>query len=71
MSEVTIARRAIPSRKAAESYDEAEEAEDFQAIGMRCQETLIQHVRALAKPEMVPAGEAQCHRHVRDCCDAS
>ncbi len=43
--------------QAAESYDDAEEAEDFQAVGMRCRETLIQFVRVLAKPEMVPAGE--------------
>jgi len=43
--------------QAAESYDEAEEAEDFQAVGMRCRETLIQFVRVLAKPEMVPEGQ--------------
>ena len=43
--------------QAAESYDEAEEAEDFQAVGMRCRETLIQFVRLLAKPEMVPEGQ--------------
>ncbi len=43
--------------QAAESYDEAEEAEDFQAVGMKCRETLIQFVRSLAKPEMVPEGE--------------
>lgn len=43
--------------QAAESYDDAEEAEGFQAVGMRCRETLIQFVRVLAKPEMVPAGE--------------
>ena len=43
--------------QAAESYDDAEEAEDFQAVGMRCRETLIQFVRVLAKPEMVPVGE--------------
>src|SRR3989442_1287831 len=42
---------------AAESYDMAEEAEDFQAVGMKCRETLIQFVRALAKPEMIPTGE--------------
>jgi hypothetical protein len=35
----------------------AEEAEDFQAVGMKCRECLIQVVRSLAKPEMVPAGE--------------
>ena len=43
--------------QAAQSYDEAKEAEDFQAVGMRCRETFIQFVRVLAKPEMVPAGE--------------
>jgi hypothetical protein len=43
--------------QAAESYDEAEEAEDFQAVGMKCRETLIQFVRSLAKPEMVPGAK--------------
>jgi hypothetical protein len=43
--------------QAAESYDEAEEGEDFQAVGMRCRETLIQFVRVLAKAEMVAQGE--------------
>lgn len=43
--------------QAAESYDAAEEAEDFQAVGMRCRETLIQLVRLLAKPDMVPTGQ--------------
>jgi hypothetical protein len=43
--------------QAAESYDMAEEAEDFQAVGMKCRETLIQFVKALAKPEMVAEGE--------------
>jgi predicted RNA-binding Zn-ribbon protein involved in translation (DUF1610 family) len=43
--------------QAAESYGAAEEAEDFQAVGMKCRETLIQFVRALAKPKMVPEGE--------------
>jgi hypothetical protein len=48
--------------QAAESYDNAEEAEDFQAVGMKCRETLIQFVRALAKPEIVPAGEEASKR---------
>jgi len=39
---------------AAEALNGSEEAEEFQAIGMRCREALIQLVRALAKPEMVP-----------------
>jgi hypothetical protein len=43
--------------QAAESYDMAEEAEDFQSVGMKCRETLIQFVRVLAKPEMVPNGK--------------
>ena len=44
--------------QAADALDTAEEAEDFQAVGMRCRETLIQTVRALAKPSIVPNGEA-------------
>ena len=43
--------------QAADALDSAEEAEDYQAIGMRCRETLIRMVRALAKPSMVPNGE--------------
>ena len=70
MLRVSALQRGAPSRahksrftpvwrrweQAAESYDDAEEAEDFQAVCMRCRETLIQFVRVLAKPEMVPAG---------------
>ena len=43
--------------QAAETLDTAQEAEDFQGVGMRCRECLIQLVRSLAKPEMVPEGE--------------
>jgi len=43
--------------QAAETLDTAEEAEDFQAVGMKCRECLIQLVRSLAKPEMVPEGK--------------
>jgi hypothetical protein len=43
--------------QAAETLDMAEEAEDFQAVGVKCRECLIQLVRSLAKPEMVPPGE--------------
>jgi len=43
--------------QAAETLDMAEEAEDFQAVGMKCRECLIQLVRSLAKPEMVPPGQ--------------
>src|SRR6266851_556947 len=41
----------------AETLDGAQEAEDFQAVGMKCRECLIQLVRSLAKPEMVPPGQ--------------
>lgn len=43
--------------QAAETLDTAEEAEDFQAVGMKCRECLVQLVRSLSKPEMVPAGK--------------
>ena len=43
--------------QAAETLDMAEEAEDFQAVGMKCRECLIQLVRSLAKPEMVPPSQ--------------
>lgn len=43
--------------EAATALEVAEEAEEFQAIGMRCRECLIQLVRLLGKPDMVPAGE--------------
>lgn len=43
--------------QAAETLDMAEEAEDYQAVGVKCRECLIQLVRSLAKPEMVPSGE--------------
>jgi hypothetical protein len=42
--------------QAAETLDMAQEAEDFQAVGMKCRECLIQLVRSLAKPEMVLGG---------------
>lgn len=43
--------------QAAEALDTAQEAEDFQGVGMRCRECLIELVRSLARPEMVPQGE--------------
>jgi predicted RNA-binding Zn-ribbon protein involved in translation (DUF1610 family) len=43
--------------EAAESYDAAEEAEDFQAVGMKCRVCLIHLGRSLGKPEMVPSGQ--------------
>jgi hypothetical protein len=43
--------------QAAETLDMAQEAEDFQAVGVKCRECLIQLVRSLAKSEMVPPAE--------------
>ncbi len=42
--------------QATEALDEAEEAEDFQAVGMRCRECFIAMVKQVVVPEMVPAG---------------
>lgn len=42
--------------QAAETLDRADEAEEFQAVGMRCRECLIAMVRAVAQPSMVPPG---------------
>jgi hypothetical protein len=39
--------------EAAKALHSAEEAEEFQAIGMRCRECLISLVRSLSNPEMV------------------
>jgi hypothetical protein len=43
--------------QAAETLDTAQEAEDFQAVGVKCRECLIQLVRSLAKSEMAPPAE--------------
>lgn len=43
--------------QAAEAIDDADEAEEFQAVGMRCRECLLEFVRAVVKPEMLPHGE--------------
>lgn len=43
--------------QAAEALDEAEEAEDFQAVGMRCRECFVAMVKEIANPELVPAGQ--------------
>ena len=48
--------------QAAETLDMAQEAEDFQAVGVKCRECLIQFIRSLAKPGMVPPGEAAPQR---------
>ena len=44
--------------QAGEALNEAEEPEDFQAVGMRSRECLVAMVRLLALPEMVPEGGA-------------
>jgi hypothetical protein len=52
-------RLLIPWRKweqAGKAAEEADEAEDFQAVGMRCREALLAFVRAAANDEMVPQG---------------
>jgi len=56
MEELLVAPAWRKWGQAGEALDEAEEAEDFQAVGMRCRESLIAMVRTLGKPEMVPAG---------------
>jgi hypothetical protein len=43
--------------QAAEALDRADEAEEFQAVGMRLRECLLSFVREAAKEEMVPEGE--------------
>jgi hypothetical protein len=43
--------------EASNALDAAEEAEELQAVGMRCRECLIQLVRSVGKPEMVPQGQ--------------
>jgi hypothetical protein len=43
--------------QAVEALDAAEEAEDFQAVGMRCRECLLELARAVASPRIVPAGQ--------------
>jgi hypothetical protein len=48
--------------QAAETLDMAEEAEDFQAVGVKSRECLIQFARSLAKPDMVPHGEGAPQR---------
>jgi hypothetical protein len=41
--------------QAAIVLDEAEEAEDFQSVGMRCRESLVAMAREIADPSLVPA----------------
>lgn len=48
--------------EAAASYDSGEEVEDFQAVGMKCRECLIELVRQVSKPEMIPKGRDEPKR---------
>lgn len=43
--------------QAEEAVDLADESEEFQAVGMRCRESLLALVRAIADKNMVPNGE--------------
>ncbi len=43
--------------EAAASFDAAEEAEDFQAVGLKCRECLIHLGRSLGNADMVPKGQ--------------
>lgn len=43
--------------QASEELDRADEAEEFQAIGMRCHECLISFIRSVTDKAMVPAGQ--------------
>jgi hypothetical protein len=43
--------------QAAEALDLAEEPEDFQAVGMRCRECLLELVQAASHPSMLQSGE--------------
>jgi hypothetical protein len=43
--------------QAGEAVDTADEAEDFQAVGMICRESLLSFVRSASKPDMVPDGQ--------------
>lgn len=46
-------------QQAADALKQADEAEEFQAVGMRCRECLLAFIREVADDAMVPAGEAR------------
>jgi hypothetical protein len=48
--------------EAASAFDSAEEAEEFQAVGMRCRECLIHLVQSIGKAEMIPVGQERPKR---------
>lgn len=43
--------------QAATALDSADEAEEFQAVGMRCRECLVSFVKSVSSNSMVPAGQ--------------
>jgi hypothetical protein len=42
--------------QAAEANDQADEPEEYQAVGMRCREALLAFIKEAASPELVPSG---------------
>ncbi|MCA1668670.1 MAG: hypothetical protein LC793_14985, partial [Thermomicrobia bacterium] len=44
--------------QSADALDHADEAEEFQSVGMRCRECLLAFIREVASDEMVPEGES-------------
>jgi hypothetical protein len=48
--------------EAASAFDAAEEAEEFQAVGMRCRECMIHLVQSIGKAEMIPVGQERPKR---------
>lgn len=43
--------------QAAEALEQADEAEEFQAVGMRCRECLLAFIREISSPAMLPEGQ--------------
>jgi predicted RNA-binding Zn-ribbon protein involved in translation (DUF1610 family) len=44
-------------QQASDAMDAASEAEDFQAVGMRCREALLSFIHGISDPSMVPEAE--------------
>jgi hypothetical protein len=42
--------------QAAEAYNQADEPEEYQAVGMGCRESLLAFIKEAASPELVPSG---------------
>jgi len=41
-------------RQAADAYDQADEPEEYQSVGMRCREALLAFIKEAESPELVP-----------------